>query len=238
MLSEEGATEVLMIFVVDILESYTWIKNLKRGKTDLLFATSYERHPQYLRMVGFQDKNLFKLSLFLEFFSKRRKCLPEVPGLFLPSLSTQAWENAPYRHWVFCLSFQFWFLDFLHFTKNVAIFRQIRKGVPLFTHAKLNCKRMCWYNYILRLHYLLQGKQVPGLHGWTATPGTGPLITGGQASCVDPLRDLRPRRGVEQLQSHLPRGLARDMDPWPRSKHYGQVSSFRYSETFSWQTVF
>ena len=68
----------LIIFVVDVIQSYIAIKNLKRGKTDLLFATSYERHPQYLIMVGFQEKNWFKLSLFLDFVSKWKKCLPEV----------------------------------------------------------------------------------------------------------------------------------------------------------------
>ena len=59
----------MIIFAVDVIQSYIAIKNLKRGKTDLLFATSYERHPQYLRMGGFQEKNWFKLSFFLEFLA-------------------------------------------------------------------------------------------------------------------------------------------------------------------------
>ena len=95
MLSEEGATEVWLSLLLTSLSLPLAIKNLKRGKT-----SSYERHPQYLRMVGFQEKNLFQLSLFLEFFSKRRKCLPEVE--FFP--------------WVFGLSFV---LEFQFFRRPV-----------------------------------------------------------------------------------------------------------------------
>ena len=95
MLSEEGATEVWLSLLLTSLSLPLAIKNLKRGKT-----SSYERHPQYLRMVGFHEKNLFQLSLFLEFFSKRRKCLPEVE--FFP--------------WVFCLSFV---LEFQFFRRPV-----------------------------------------------------------------------------------------------------------------------
>ena len=191
MLSEEGATEVWLSLLLTSLSLPLAIKNLKRGKT-----SSYERHPQYLRMVGFQEKNLFKLSLFLEFFSKRRKCLPEVE--FFP--------------WVFGLSFV---LEFQFFRR------------PVWK------KKSLWYNKVLRLHlFVAQEKPIPRFHYRTGTSDTARLTWGCRASGVDPLRNLRPRGGVEQLPSHLPRCLARDLDTWPRSAHHGKVSSFIYYETF------
>ena len=142
--------------------------------------------------------------LFLEIFGKRLS--------FFSWVSLKRRKVPPWG-WVFSLSFR------LEFCTWVSVFSAA--GVK---------KKSLWYNKILRLHlFVAQEKPIPRFHYRTGTSDTARLTWGCRASGVDPLRNLRPRGGVEQLPSHIPLCLARDLDTWPRSTHHGKVSSFIYS---------
>ena len=222
MLSEEGATEVWLSLLLTSLSLPLAIKNLKRGKT-----SSYERHPQYLRMVGFQEKNLFKLSLFLEFFSKRRKCLPEVeffPWVFglsfvlefqffrRPVWKKRACDTTRFYVFTYLLHRRNRFLGFIteleHQTPPALLMRAERVA---WTHYEICDQEEVWNNYRPIYLYVLRGTWIHD------------LVQHIMAKWV-PLYILK-LLGNRQFSS---------------KKHWNQqkVSSFIYSETFSWHIQF
>ena len=135
-----------------------WVDNQKRQQTSIQNATKDSANVSYIFQVFFIS---FNSSRFLPTKLSERKFVYLTQAFFYhhsvlrrgkkySGVGKCSLVDIEFLDWVF--SFDSWtFCTVL----KMSIFRQIRKGVPLFTHAKLNCKRMCWSNYILRLHYLL-----------------------------------------------------------------------------------